>query len=369
MRDMERENRHLKQRLKELSNEARRNETTLNRFHQRELELLSAGSLAELLQHLTDGMRRSMELASICLLLEDRKHHLRDLLNNNGIPAESFPAVRLVDDLQQAHPHLASLQRVWLGPFLVPEHAGLFDNPQQLQSIALLPIPRRGKIIGWICMGSRRHDRFTRHHASDFIEHLATVSGVCLENAANRERLLLSGFTDPLTELYNRRYLDRRLPQEISRSHRYHQPLSCLFVDADHFKQINDQHGHSAGDQVLQELARRLREQLRASDLAIRYGGEEFTLLLPHTTLEEALRLAERIRQRVEREPVRLESGQTIPIRVSIGAAQSLPPPPDLQPDLESIAKALLENADQALYLAKSNGRNRVECINPQARG
>jgi diguanylate cyclase (GGDEF)-like protein len=219
--------------------------------------------------------------------------------------------------------------------------------------------------VGSLNLGSRDSERFTRQHATDFLARLGKIAGICLENTVNRERLLISGLTDPLTELHNRRYLDRRLNEELSRASRYHQPLSCLFIDADHFKRINDNHGHQAGDSVLKELANRIRSQLRASDVATRYGGEEFALLLPQTHLNEALLLAERIRQEVAQTPIYLDNGLQLSLTVSIGVSETLPMLGKSRH--REVGENLLASADQALYQAKANGRNRIESLKQTA--
>ncbi len=308
--DLEQENRRLRQQLRELHRQAQDNEQTLKRFHARELELLTSDSLPELLNSLTDGMQSSFQTQRVQLVLHDPEHEIRRLLFNTGIPEDAFPCIRFVDDLDSVSRLYSRLKRPWLGPYLSPDHAGLFTEVEGLQSVALLPLHCRDSLVGSLNLGSDERDRFTRHHASDFLQRLASVAGVSLENAVNRERLVISGLTDPLTQLHNRRYLDRRLEEELARANRYKQPLSCLFVDADHFKRINDNYGHQVGDLVLRELACRIRSQLRASDIATRYGGEEFALLLPQTSLEEALLLAERIRLEVATHSISLRTTQ-----------------------------------------------------------
>ncbi|MEN8179951.1 MAG: DUF484 family protein [Pseudomonadota bacterium] len=359
--DLEQENRFLRQRLLELNREAQNNEATLKRFHSRELELLSCDSLPELLNSLTDGMQVSFQIKSIQMVLQDPEHEIRHLLNNIGIPESAFPNILFVDDLQTTNHRFSNLRNPWLGPFLSPDYNNLFRETRELRSIAILPIYRRNKMIGSLNLGSSSSDRFTRHHACDFLGRLATVAGVCLENSINRERLVISGLTDPLTELHNRRYLDRRLDEELARANRYNQPMSCLFVDADHFKRINDTHGHKAGDDVLRELACRIRSQLRSNDIATRYGGEEFALLLPQTTLEEALMLAERIRLEISATPITLDKGIDIWLTVSIGVSETLPMLGNT-PHKE-LGEHLLASADEAVYLAKENGRNRIEFL------
>ncbi len=161
---------------------------------------------------------------------------------------------------------------------------------------------------------------------------------------------------DPLTGLYNRRFLVERLPQEIKRSYRYSRPLSLVMVDIDHFKAINDTYGHPAGDAVLKVCAGCLMETVRDDlDWVVRYGGEEFVLVLPETDLDGALAAAERLRQRAAEERIGAE-GQQIRITASFGVA-SLPP----QPKKEWLRmESLLECADRCLYRAKREGRNRV---------
>ena len=127
--------------------------------------------------------------------------------------------------------------------------------------------------------------------------------------------------TDGLTGLWNFRYLSMSLAREIERSTRFQRPLAVLMLDLDHFKLVNDQHGHARGDTVLRELAHRVQEQIREVDTFARYGGEEFVVVLPETTVEGAAQLAERICDAVRREPFRPEGEEPLDITVSIGGA------------------------------------------------
>lgn len=162
------------------------------------------------------------------------------------------------------------------------------------------------------------------------------------------ERLSLM---DELTNVYNRRYLWNRLQEEFARFLRTKQPLSFLLLDIDHFKLINDQYGHLAGDFVLKELCQFISSVLRKYDIIGRYGGEEFGLILPNTTLDSSVPVAERIRMKVEKYPFTFEQ-QKLPITVSIGVA-------GLTQEIENIEK-LINNADEGLYKAKEKGRNCV---------
>ncbi|WP_165493117.1 GGDEF domain-containing protein [Hylemonella gracilis] len=180
-----------------------------------------------------------------------------------------------------------------------------------------------------------------------------------LKNTAKNERLagLLrmarrDAETDALTGLANRRLLDSTLTnrwQVGGRNDRRERPLSVLMLDLDHFKRVNDTHGHDVGDQILKAFAVRTSEQLRKPDLFARYGGEEFTVLLPGTDAARALLIAERIRAAIADMPLLAEPA--VPLTVSIGVAQRTP---------NESTESLLARADAALYAAKQGGRNRV---------
>ncbi|MDO8250323.1 MAG: diguanylate cyclase [Rhodoferax sp.] len=156
---------------------------------------------------------------------------------------------------------------------------------------------------------------------------------------------------DPLTGLYNRRYLDTTLARELARCEREGQHLSLMLIDIDHFKQVNDRYGHPAGDEVLKKLAALLNEQARAADVACRYGGEEFLLVLPNLPQDIALVRAEQWREAFVATTVLFETFQ-IQATLSIGIAT--------YPEHGSSPEELIRSADQALYRAKSEGRNRV---------
>ncbi|WP_129128074.1 GGDEF domain-containing protein [Geomonas oryzae] len=162
--------------------------------------------------------------------------------------------------------------------------------------------------------------------------------------------------TDPLMGIYNRRVLDRRLRDEVMRAKRHHLDLGLLMVDLDRFKSVNDTYGHHAGDLVLQHVARLLIESLRQTDVVARYGGEEITILLPHTPPSETCDVAERLRRTIAGTPVTVtdhQGGKTeLTVTVSIGCASLLP--------AHDTPESLLQRADQGMYQAKQQGRNKV---------
>lgn len=192
------------------------------------------------------------------------------------------------------------------------------------------------------------------------------VFGLSLETVAAVKRVSLleqENITDALTGIYNRRYLDRRLKEEVCRAQRYGSPLSVALIDIDHFKRVNDTFGHPCGDRVLAGLGRLISKNIRPSDIAARYGGEEFLIILTATSAVDAATLAGRLRQRVAAQKLVLIGHANEPselrLTVSIGLAS-------LDQEVNS-TELLIQRADEALYRAKGEGRNRVVTAQPGA--
>ena len=169
----------------------------------------------------------------------------------------------------------------------------------------------------------------------------------------NLDHSLELAVTDQLTGLHNRRYMTGQLGALVTRAARGGDPVSALMIDIDHFKKINDGFGHDIGDEVLREFAVRLASNVRAIDLPCRYGGEEFVVIMPGTRLEDAEKIAERIRRHVAGSPFRVSGGaESLTVTISIGVAATA--------GEGDHAEALLKRADEAMYTAKSTGRNAV---------
>jgi diguanylate cyclase (GGDEF)-like protein len=171
----------------------------------------------------------------------------------------------------------------------------------------------------------------------------------------SQEALADMAIRDALTGCFNRREFHRRLQEEMAVSRRYGRSLSLLMLDLDHFKVVNDTYGHQVGDEVLKAVAGMVRLQLRAVDMVARFGGEEFTVILPETAVAGGVAVAERIRSHVENSRVTLETGEAVQITVSIGVV-AFP----LSGTAPSSEERLIAEADRALYIAKNKGRNRV---------
>jgi two-component system cell cycle response regulator len=169
----------------------------------------------------------------------------------------------------------------------------------------------------------------------------------------NVQLSLEMAITDQLTGLHNRRYMSRHLDNLVSGAQKTGKPLAFLIMDIDHFKSVNDTHGHDIGDEVLREFASRISANIRGIDLACRFGGEEFVVVMPDTDMDFASTVAERLRKSVETNPFVISRAPgKLNVTISIGIAASL--------NNGDTAEALLHRADQALYRAKREGRNRV---------
>ena len=166
------------------------------------------------------------------------------------------------------------------------------------------------------------------------------------------ERIRVLTVTDPLVGIFNRRYFDDQLSAATAYAERYLKPLSLVFADVDHFKAVNDTHGHWVGDEVLIEIGRRLLASVRANDWVARYGGEEFAVVLPEMDAEAAMDVAERLRSAIADQKVSTSAGD-LAVTASFGVASSLPV-------AFKTPRALVRAADMALYLSKADGRNRT---------
>lgn len=219
-------------------------------------------------------------------------------------------------------------------------------NALELQSIVAEPLWSAGNVIGVVSVSSPKAHAFTADH-----ELLVRLLANCSAPPIERVRLRRLAMTDDLTLAYNQRYLAPRFYEEIERARRTGTDMSVLMMDLDHFKRVNDAHGHAVGDAVLRYFADRVRSAVRKMDIFIRRGGEEFNLVMPGTSLDQARATAERIRKSLADSPFEI-GDKAIRQTVSIGVATW---------DREEAPEELQRRADMAMYRAKENGRNRIE--------
>lgn len=350
--------------LDELISEARHNQDIWARHQALDLQLIGAHSFRELIRHIFVTLAEMCELDQVTLCLLNNHHNLKEMLSDLKIDHVEFPHLLFVQNESELQQGGMPLKKPVLGHYQVSEHYRLFASCYtHPTSVAILPLIRQSKLLGCLNLGSNQLERFTKDMATDFVERLASIIAICLENVINSERLTQIGLTDALTNVSNRRYVEQRMLEEIGRARRQHYGIACMYLDIDHFKSINDKHGHQGGDEVLKEVAKRIKAELRLSDTIGRFGGEEFVVLLVNTNHHDAKMVAERIRKSIENRPFLLSMTGLCEVTISIGIA-TLSDDHNLG-EIDNAAKALLSRADHALYAAKESGRNRV-CESPE---
>ncbi|MBT8495205.1 MAG: sensor domain-containing diguanylate cyclase [Deltaproteobacteria bacterium] len=229
--------------------------------------------------------------------------------------------------------------------------ASLRSQPRQVQSrirsLVCVPLEARDRLVGVLTATGSEVGTFGVEE-QDFLGFVAKTIALDIENL----RLRRLAVTDQLTGAYNREFLHERLPEELAKADSGGHPLSLAMVDVDHFKPINDRYGHDVGDLVLTEVAHKLRAAIRSDDVLVRYGGEEFLVLLPSTSARVAREVAERMRLTLQ-EGTFFAGDAPIEVRISVGIAEHLRG--------SDSPTTLIRRADSALYAAKESGRNRVE--------
>ncbi|HBA89373.1 MAG TPA: GGDEF domain-containing protein [Geobacter sp.] len=231
-----------------------------------------------------------------------------------------------------------------------------FNNPvalkEGIRSLVCVPLVFQGRIVGILYLDDFIPREFDREKLN-LLSILASFAAMAIHNATLHKRTKLMAITDALTGLHNHRYFKQYFRQEMGRAKRYHKPFSIIMMDVDDFKSFNDSFGHPAGDQLLANMGEVIMQTIRGVDVAFRYGGEEFIVLLPETSLDKAILAAERLRESVQVNTAKkLLSGVTRGVTVSIGVA-SYPENADKMDELFHIV-------DSLLYLAKRCGKNKV---------
>jgi len=340
----------------------RANEAIWRRFRQIELDMLNAETLADVVRPMVQHLQRHFSgVQAVSIVWIDPQYEFeRELLCTSPATVIREAWVSLPDRIQDVPPSAPVL-----GPLHTEQQRLLFPQCREtLHSVAMVPMMLRGQLVGSLNQGSRDPLHFHPEVATDLIEHLAAVTAVCLDSTVNRAHLQRDVLTDALTGVSNRRFFERRLQEEGDAWRRHGHPLTCLMVDLDHFKRINDQLGHAAGDQAIRQVAQQLAQGLRSSDVLARYGGEEFALLLPATDSMQAQDIAERLRNSIERMlfmPEGLEASRCLTISIGLATLDETVH----SRVTGSIGSWLVREADGALYQAKAHGRNRIELASP----
>ena len=342
------ENHQLRQYVTEVMERLRANEHLFSRLFELEATVLAASDPEDLCFALLRGLRSNFELDMVRFWF-DRSSFMggrimEGISERDLVWVEQREIVKM--GLNRQHVWLMRLTREksfdWLG-----------ERDHHLGSLALLVLGDQLRPFGVLGMGSVEASRFEPGQSADFLQHLAQVVGLSLENAVSRERLARLAITDSLTGSHNRRFLQPHSHQPLSRWFGKGIGVACLYMDVDAFKEINDRHGHEAGDDVLSRISGAIGNIVRIQDPLIRMGGDEFALFLPGCSPEQAGSIAEKIIKACNQ--IKLDEDS---VAVSVGLACS-PAEKDLK------VKELISMADQAMYVAKALGGGRLEETSP----
>jgi diguanylate cyclase (GGDEF)-like protein/PAS domain S-box-containing protein len=309
--------------------------------------------LEEVLDRVLDNVGKLMvfDTAMVTLLegssirkIRYRSRNPQELMNQTLIESTQAHLINFLQEMYETHsPCLIADTRVDPRWHAIP---GL----GWARSLISAPIIIRGHVAGVISLLSDTPSFFTTTHSERLLV-FSDQSAIAIENAQLFEQAYYLSVTDPLTELTNRRHFFDLARLEFDRAHRYTRTLSVMMIDVDHFKNINDTFGHAVGDLTLHEIATRIKKTVRTIDIVARFGGEEFIVLMPETSLEEACQVAERVRDAVSNLPIEQETG-TVLTALSLGVAE--------MSETSANIDQLIQCADRALYEAKAAGRNRV---------
>jgi len=361
MDELRMENNMLRSRLDDILEHAHRNQNIMERHQKFELQIIGASHFRELIISIFSSLAETSELDMVSLILLDPRQDLQQMLTDLRINLREFPHMLFVRSEREMQTPCVNSQKPVLGPYQRHLYEQFFRSySEKPASVALIPLMRQGRLIGYLNLGSFSAERFLSTMATDFIQRLGSIIAICLENVINNERLTYIGLTDPLTNVSNRRYVEQRTLEEIGRARRQGYGIACMYLDIDFFKKINDQHGHQGGDDVLCEVARRIKAELRLSDTLGRFGGEEFVVLLINANLQDAMMVAERIRRSIADKAFALSEGGSCHSSISIGLTTVSEK--QNHGDEVIVAREMISRADRALYDAKRSGRNLVRC-------
>lgn len=326
----------------------------LTELHKATEYLLTTIELEPLLGNILDAVTRAIpdaEKGMLYLMARDTGQlEMRAIIGYNDERIQNLPTEKygyVAKAVQERMPQLVTNAQ----DDLFIRYEGNIDEVRSIQSAIVAPLILKNEVIGALSLESPKEKAFTSDDLRVLVTFAATATAA-IRNAQLHGEVQKLASTDTLTNVYNRRGFMELSKREIERARRFGRPLSAIMVDVDHFKDINDTYGHAEGDRILRMVAERLNSNIREIDILGRYGGDEFTIILPETDLFVATNVAERVRRSITEIPT-LMKDEPIQVTLSIGVARANPETADLM--------ALLESADAAMYIAKQAGGNRVE--------
>ncbi|MDX8389309.1 MAG: DUF484 family protein [Mariprofundaceae bacterium] len=338
------ENRQLRFYVADVMDRLHENERLFSRFFKLEKAVLAASDPEDLCFTLLRKLRTHFELDMVRFWFSHT-----DIVGSCQMESVSERDLVWLEESEINNMGLIELPVTLLSLSKDQGFSWLDKRDESLQSLALLRLGTPATPFGILGLGSIDAERFHPGQSSDFLQHLAQVVSLSLEHAISRERLARFAMTDSLTGSHNRRFLQPYSHQPLSQWFGHERSVVCLYIDVDHFKNINDQCGHSVGDEILTQICVQIRHHIRDQDPLIRMGGDEFALLLAGCTAEKA----EKIAGHITKSCAKL-SNEERSISVSIGLARS-----GKETDMQ--VTTLIEHADHAMYVAKALGGNRVE--------
>jgi diguanylate cyclase (GGDEF)-like protein len=304
---------------------------------------------------LLDQVGRVMPYDLANILLSDGNSHLRVVRTRLSEIADPFLARHIDDALFEISDTPNLQQMIESGrPMVIPDIAAYPGWVQRVpfpaRSWAGVPVFSNDQMVACFSLVKFETNFYNAHHA-DLLAIFAGQAALALQNARLFTEVQQLAIIDDLTGLFNRRHLFELGKREFNRAQRFHRPLSVVMLDLDYFRNVNDIHAHLTGDQVLRLVAERCKASIREVDVIGRYGGDEFTIICPESSLEEAQTVSERLRKNIGREPFMTPAGP-VNLTASLGIAVMTPETPDLI--------TLVDWADKAMYVSKHNGRDLV---------
>lgn len=316
--------------------------------------LSTQNRLETLIQQLADDTRQALDLDwSAVVAIDEEREGLTTAFSSGIEQAERHRLAALLHERSEAFESLERLRRPITVNRLRRQNETASEGLANIGAEVLVPLYFQRRMIGILCLGRKENGELFRREELELLDLFSHQIATSLENL----RLFQDATYEELTGLLRREVVLRQLDTEAARAIRQGTPLSVFMIDLDHFKAVNDAHGHLFGDRILARVAQVMRERVRAVDALGRFGGEEFLLVLPDTDGEGARKLAEELRQAVAElsfDPP--DGGDGLGVTISIGTASERPDGDDAQ----QFAARLLLQADEAVYRAKSGGRNRI---------
>ncbi len=345
---------------------ARKNEVIARNLFDIEVAIMNITRCSQFFLSLVSLVKEKFEIDHVWMVLTDTpsNSHLVDSLQVANESKEDDTAllrvISMVDFLRVTHSiHEPILVNQDIPRFHALLPLELKQQHVKIASMAILPVVVDGKVVGALVLGSESKERYNPKKDSFFLKQLSVKVSISLAGVWARERISFLATRDPLTMLRNRRELEESLDQELSRHARQREHLAVMFIDCDDFKIVNDTYGHDCGDSYLKHVAHHLNELTRKSDLAFRFAGDEFVVLLPNQMQEGADVIAGRIREHLLNTPLKIDD-QTIPVVISYGviSTESL---------TRADSKTLMKMADERLYEMKKTKPNRREAKSQDA--